>query len=53
LLVSTGVRVELWDLPAELNEEHSGDPFTTDDLLALHFELQGDGWFDRLVRGEI
>ena len=40
LLVSAGVRVVNWDLPAELSEPKSGPAITYDDLLAFHFELE-------------
>jgi hypothetical protein len=52
LLVSSGVRIELWDLPAELDEVHEGPAFTIDDLLEFHYLLQGDGWLQRLVDGD-
>jgi hypothetical protein len=40
LLVSAGVRVVNWDLPAELSEPKSGPAITYDDLLAFHFKLE-------------
>lgn len=49
LLVSTGVRLSVWQLPAEMEERHDGPPINYDDLLELHFELRRDDWFDRLV----
>jgi len=49
LLVSTGVRLSVWQLPAELEEAHSGAPICYDDLLEFHFELRRDDWFDRLL----
>ena len=48
LLVSSGVRMQVWRLPAELHEAHHGTPFVPDDLLDFHLLLQDDGWFDRL-----
>lgn len=48
LLVSSGVRMEVWRLPAELSEPHEGPVITPDDLLDFHLLLQGRGWFDRL-----
>jgi hypothetical protein len=45
LLASAGVRVSVFELPAELEEPHTGDPFTHDDLLAFHDLLQADDWF--------
>jgi hypothetical protein len=49
LLVSSGVRLSVWQLPAELSEPREGPPISYDDLLEFHFELQQDGWFDRLA----
>jgi predicted RNA-binding Zn-ribbon protein involved in translation (DUF1610 family) len=49
LLVSAGVRTEVWHPPAELAEHPDGPPFTADDLLDFHLLLAKDGWFDRLA----
>lgn len=49
LLVSSGVVLEIWRLPAELAENHSGDALTHDDLLEFHELLQGDSWFTKLT----
>lgn len=49
LLVSTGVRMDVWRLPAELGEAKAGPRLTHDDLLDLHLMLQEPGWFDHLV----
>ena len=49
LLVSSGVRLSVWHLPAELGESHDGSAITYDDLLEFHYALQQDGWFERLV----
>jgi hypothetical protein len=46
LLVSSGVRMEVWRLPAELSEPHTGDPLSPDDLLDFHLLLGQDDWFD-------
>ena len=40
LLVSSGVRLELWSLPAELAERKAGPAITYDDVLEFHFLLQ-------------
>ena len=48
LLVSSGVRMQVWRLPAELTEAHDGPVFEPDDLLDFHLFLQGDDWFDDL-----
>jgi uncharacterized Zn finger protein len=49
LLVSSGVRLSVWSLPAEMDEVRSGPALTYDDLLELHQELQSDDWFVRLT----
>ena len=49
LLVSSGVRLSVWSMPAELDEVHTGPALTYDDLLELHQELQADDWFTRLT----
>jgi hypothetical protein len=46
LLVSSGVRMEVWRLPAELGETKAGPPLSPDDLLDFHLLLGEDGWFD-------
>ncbi|CAN5545703.1 hypothetical protein BH18ACT1_BH18ACT1_10850 [soil metagenome] len=48
LLVSSGVTLEVWRLPAELFEQRVGEPLTHDDLLEFHELLQDDAWFDDL-----
>src|SRR3954470_9164884 len=50
LLVSSGVRLSVWSLPAELDEPRpSGPALGYDDLLEFHQLLQEDGWFERLT----
>lgn len=50
LLVSSGCRLEVWRTPAELEEEHPvGEPFTYDDLIDFHTQLDGGDWFERLL----
>ncbi len=54
LLASAGVRLSVFELPAELEEFHDGPSFTHDDLLAFHDRLQQDDWFaevEALVAG--
>jgi hypothetical protein len=46
LLVSSGVRMEVWRLPAELSEPRVGPPLSPDDLLDFHLLLGTEGWFD-------
>lgn len=48
LLVSSGVALKVWRLPAELSEPRSGAAITHDDLIELHELLQTADWFDRL-----
>lgn len=50
LLVSSGVRMSLWHLPAELSEQRVGAPFTWDDVLEFHDLLETPGWYDALLR---
>lgn len=52
LLVSTGVRMDVWRLPAELTEAKGGPRFTHDDLLDFHLLLEEEHWFDELVASE-
>jgi hypothetical protein len=49
LLVSSGVRLSVWHLPAELGEAHYGEAISYDDLLEFHYAIQRPGWFERLV----
>ena len=49
VLVASGVELSIWQMPAEMHEEHHGAPITYDDLLLFHFELQDDDWYGRLA----
>lgn len=49
VLVASGVRLSLWQLPAELGELHAGAPISYDDLLEFHFQLEQGDWLERLV----
>ncbi len=49
LLVSVGVQEEIWRLPAELHEVHSGPVITPDDLLDFHLLLERDDWTAQLA----
>lgn len=54
LLVSSGVRKQVWRLPAELAESRVGPPLNHDDLLDFHLLLGRSDWFDdcsRMVEG--
>ena len=46
--VSSGVRMEVWRLPAELAEPRVGPVLQPDDLLDFHLMLEGDDWFAEL-----
>ena len=50
VLVASGVRLSVWHLPAELDEQHFGAPISYDELLDFHFQLQGDAWVAELDR---
>lgn len=50
LLVSSGVKMTMWELPAELFEQKLGEVINHDDLLDFHQILHGDdGWFDKVA----
>lgn len=49
LLVSSGVSMSVWQLPAELGEPRGGRPISHDDLLDFHFALQDDTWMTELT----
>jgi hypothetical protein len=56
LLVASGVRCTVWDLPAELRESRPvGPALTHDDLIDFHEQLADEGWLaatlDTLQRG--
>lgn len=44
LLLSGGVELEVWHLPAELFEPVDGPPITHDDVLDFHLKLEDDAW---------
>jgi len=49
LLVSSGVKMTVWRLPAELDEAKGGDPINYDDLLSFHYELAADNWLEQMI----
>lgn len=49
VLVSSGVQLSVWQLPAELDEPHSGAAISYDDLLEFHYELQREDWFEQVA----
>jgi hypothetical protein len=49
LLVSSGVELEVWRMPAELTESrHRGPVIGYDDLLDFHLLLCREDWFSQL-----
>ena len=49
LLIASGVRLDRWRLPAELDEARTGEPIDHDDLLDFHNLLHNDDtWFATL-----
>ena len=55
VLVSSGVRLSVWHMPAELDEPKTGAPINYDDLLNFHEILQKDDWLAKvtaMVSGE-
>ncbi len=51
LLVATGVRVDVWSLPAELHEPRHGEPISHSDLLDFHELLKDDAAFAAALEG--
>ncbi len=49
LLVGSGVRMQVWRLPAELKEHRPGPSLEPDDLLDFHLHLQTEDWFAHLA----
>ena len=49
LLVSSGVRMSLWSLPAEMREPRGGKAFTWDDVLEFHDLLETPNWFEAVL----
>ena len=43
LLIASGVRLDRWSLPAELEEARAGEPIDHDDLLDFHRLLTDEG----------
>ena len=43
LLIASGVRLDRWRLPAELDEVRAGEPIDHDDLLDFHRLLTDEG----------
>lgn len=49
VLVSSGVPMRTWDVPAEINEVHTGPAISWDDILEFHFLLTEEGRLDRMI----
>ncbi len=49
LLVASGVAMETWTLPAELDEPREGNPITHDDLLEFHRQLSDTSSWDEAI----
>lgn len=49
LLVSSGVRLRRWSLPAELHEPKWGAAFSWNDVLELHDLLEQPDWLAQLL----
>ena len=49
LLVSSGVKMAVWQLPAELAEHRSGPTLNHDDLLEFHELLSTPDWYLHLA----
>lgn len=47
VLVAAGVRMEAWNVPAEIFELHDGPPISHDDLLDFHLRLAEPGCVER------
>jgi hypothetical protein len=48
VLVSSGVMLRTWDMPAEIQERHDGPAISWDDILEFHFLLNDEGWLSRV-----
>jgi ribosomal protein S27E len=48
VLVSSGVALHTWSLPAELYEAHDGPPLCSADLARLRQDLDAPDWLSRL-----
>jgi len=49
LLVASGVAMDTWTLPAELDEPRVGKPITHDDLLEFHDHLSDTSSWDEAI----
>jgi len=51
LLIASGVQVDTWTLPAELNEIKNGRPISHDDLLDFHDKLHDSTSWNEALTG--
>ena len=49
LLLASGVRLRRVAAARRAREPRNGPPISYDDLLEFHFELQQEGWFERMA----
>jgi hypothetical protein len=49
VLVSSGVALRTWQMPAEMAEVHSGPPISWDDVLEFHFLVNEPGSLERAL----
>lgn len=49
VLVSSGVALRSWDIPAEVTEIHSGPPVSWDEILEFHLLLNEPGNLERAL----
>jgi hypothetical protein len=49
VLVSAGVRLSVWTMPAELDERPDCPPISLDELRRFAAALAEDGWLERMV----
>jgi len=50
LLISGGVRAQVWELPSEVLAVHAGPSLTHADLLDFSPPLESPDWFSKLTR---
>ena len=49
VLVSSGVALRTWDIPAEIGEVHEGPAIDWDDILEFHFLISEEGWLRKVM----
>lgn len=48
ILLSSGVAMNFWRMPLELDENHHGEPISYDELIDFHYKLSSENLLDRL-----